>query len=77
MNKGNMNEAEILAAETDLKNLCSGMMKQLGLSFEQASRVVGIIAEQRQLAYLSGYKIGFEHGHKKCEEKKILKMAIG
>ncbi len=47
----------------------TGELLKLGLNREQAGAVIGIIAEERQIADLNGYKRGFNSGYENAEEK--------
>jgi hypothetical protein len=54
--------------------LLASKLLQDGLTFEQAMLVVGIVAEERQIAdrdgYIRGYNNGFRDAEKKHSNKK-------
>lgn len=52
------------------KNLAA-QLRAIGMSHDNAMIVVGIVAEMKQLAYMSGYKKGFDAGHAKGKEKTV------
>lgn len=42
---------------------------QLGISWEKARQIVGLLAEERQIADQAGYKRGFEAGYQEAQKK--------
>ena len=51
------------------KKLTQELM-DIGLDWEKARIIVGIVAEERQLADRQGYQRGFENGFNYCKENK-------
>lgn len=44
-------------------------IKELGVDWEKARMIVGLIAEERQIADQLGYKRGYEQGYISAKEK--------
>lgn len=45
------------------KKLVGELTNRFGFSHEQAQAIVGIIAEEKQIAYMEGYKRGYNQGY--------------